>query len=311
MACQTPLKYFPIRRDVALKEKIYENRLIFITGGGTGLGKSMTLKFSQLGGIVIIASRKLDVLEKAAAEISHQTGNKVIPLQMDIRSQKSVIEGIDKIEEMFGRLPDVVINNAAGNFIFPTEKLSLNAIKTIVDIVLLGTVNVTLEIGRRVIKANKGGCVFGFVSALYATSTAEFTVPSGIAKAGVENLSRSLTTEWGKYGMRFNVVSPGAIPTDGAFGRLSMLSKEETIEMVNQRTPIGRVGAEEELANLMTYICSDYCSNMTGAYIAFDGGSHLFGSGSSISAGQLHNVSPDEWETIEQLIKSRSQKNKI
>ncbi|CEF63417.1 2,4-dienoyl-CoA reductase, mitochondrial [Strongyloides ratti] len=311
MACQIPLKYFPIRSDVPIKDEIYKNKLIFITGGGTGLGKSMSYTFSQLGGIVIIASRKLDVLEKTAAEISKVTGNKVIPIQIDIRCQKSVKEGIDKIEKMFERLPDVVINNATGNFISPTERLSSNAIRTIVDIVLLGTVNVTLEIGKRIIKSNKNGCVFAFVSALYATSTAEFCVPSGMAKAGIENLSRSLASEWGKYGMRFNVISPGPIPTDGAFGNLSFLSKEETIEMASKRTPIGRVGSKEEFANLMAYICSDYCSYMSGAYIAFDGASHLFGSGSSISAGELHKVSNNEWNTVEEIIKSRSLKNKV
>uniref|UniRef100_A0A0K0DU22 2,4-dienoyl-CoA reductase, mitochondrial n=1 Tax=Strongyloides stercoralis TaxID=6248 RepID=A0A0K0DU22_STRER len=311
MACQTPLKYFPIQSTVPFKDEIYKNKIIFITGGGTGLGKSMSLKFSQLGGIVIIASRKLDVLKKAAVEISKVTGNKVVPIQMDIRCQKSVSEGIDQIEVMFGKLPDIVINNAAGNFISPTERLSSNAIRTIVDIVLLGTVNVTLEVGKRIIKRKENGCVFAFVSALYATSTAEFCTPSGISKAGIENLSRSLASEWGKYGMRFNVISPGPIPTDGAFGNLSILSKEETIEMASQRTPIGRVGTPEEFANLMAYICSDYCSYMSGATIAFDGGSYLYGSGSSISAGKLHEINNDEWDTIEKLIKSRSVKNKI
>uniref|UniRef100_A0A0N4ZRF4 2,4-dienoyl-CoA reductase, mitochondrial n=1 Tax=Parastrongyloides trichosuri TaxID=131310 RepID=A0A0N4ZRF4_PARTI len=311
MACNAPLKYFPIRNDTAIGEKIYKNKLILITGGGTGLGKSMAYKFSHLGGDVIIASRKLDVLKKAADEISGVTGNKVIPFQMDIRNHENVTEVIDKIELMFKKLPDVVINNAAGNFICPTERLSSNAIKTIVDIVLLGTVNVTIEIGKRVIQRKKNGCVFAFISALYAQNTAEFCVPSGIAKAGIENLSRSLASEWGKYGMRFNVIAPGAIPTDGAFGNLSILSKDETAEMAGKRTPIGRVGTPDELGNLVTFICSDYCSYMNGSYIAFDGASHLFASGSSIGAGKLHEFHSNEWDTIEKLIKSRNSKNKI
>uniref|UniRef100_A0AC35UI71 Peroxisomal 2,4-dienoyl-CoA reductase n=1 Tax=Rhabditophanes sp. KR3021 TaxID=114890 RepID=A0AC35UI71_9BILA len=311
MACPNPEQFFKIRDDVALKDGTYNGKVVLITGGGSGLGKQAAIKFSKLGGMVVIASRKLDILKKAAEEISQISGNKVLPIQMDVRDAKAVSAAVDEIEKVFGRLPDVCLNNSAANFISATERLSPNAINVIVEIVLIGTANVTLEIGRRIIKKKSQGCVFAFISTLYASSTAEFTVASGMAKSGIENLSRSLCSEWGKYGMRFNVIAPGGIPTEGAFGALSFLSMEDSIEVAKKKVPCGRLGTADELGNLITFICSDYCSWLNGSLITFDGGAHLFGNGGAIANGDLHRFDSDEWDTIEKVIRGRAHKNKL
>merc|ERR1711884_354925 len=138
-----------------LPKGTYKDRVVFITGGGTGLGKGMATKFSQLGAKVVIAARRLPVLEATANEISGETGNKVLPLQCDIRDPAAIKTAVDTCVEEFG-LPDVIIHNAAGNFISPTERLSPNAFKTVIDICLNGTAYLTLDVGKRLIEAQKG-----------------------------------------------------------------------------------------------------------------------------------------------------------
>ena len=145
------------------------------------------------------------VLQKTAEEITKSTGNKVIPIQMDVRDPQSVKDAIDACQKEFG-LPNIIINNAAGNFISPTERLSSNAWKTIIDIVLNGTANVNLDIGKRLIQAGKGA-TFLAITAPYATHGSGFVCPSASAKAGVEAMSQSLAAEWGRYGMRVSMLS--------------------------------------------------------------------------------------------------------
>ncbi|XP_063054616.1 2,4-dienoyl-CoA reductase, mitochondrial isoform X2 [Engraulis encrasicolus] len=210
--------FFPPSEGAMLLPGTYKGKVAFITGGGTGLGRGMTTTLSTLGAQCVIASRKLDVLQKTAAEISEQTGNKVLAVQCDVRDPKSVEACVSQLVNEVG-LPDVVINNAAGNFISPSEKLSANAWRTITDIVLNGTAYVTLDIGKRLIKAEKG-CAFLAITTIYAESGSGFVLPSASAKAGVEAMCKSLAAEWGRYGMRFNVIQPGPIRTKGAFSRL-------------------------------------------------------------------------------------------
>uniref|UniRef100_A0A8C0PGB5 2,4-dienoyl-CoA reductase 1 n=1 Tax=Canis lupus familiaris TaxID=9615 RepID=A0A8C0PGB5_CANLF len=209
----------------------------------------------------------IDVLKDTAEQISSQTGNKI------------------------------VINNAAGNFISPTERLSANAWKTITDIVLNGTAYVTLEIGKQLIKAQKGAA-FLAITTIFAESGSGFVVPSASAKAGVEAMNKSLAAEWGKYGMRFNVIQPGPIKTKGAFSRLDPTGTFEK-DMID-RIPCGRLGTVEELANLAAFLCSDYASWINGAVIRFDGGEEVFISGEFNS---LRKVTKEEWDIIEGLIR--------
>ncbi|KAH0617585.1 hypothetical protein JD844_015994 [Phrynosoma platyrhinos] len=200
---------------VMLPPDTFQGKVAFITGGGTGLGKAMTSALSSMGAECVIASRKLDVLKKTAEEISSKTGNKVHAVQCDVRDPASVSNAVAQLIDVAGH-PSVIINNAAGNFISPSERLSANAWRTITDIVLNGTAFVTLEIGKQLIKAKKGAA-FLAITTIYAESGSGFVTPSASAKAGVEALCKSLTAEWGRYGMRFNVIQPGPIKTKVQF----------------------------------------------------------------------------------------------
>ncbi|KAM8966848.1 2,4-dienoyl-CoA reductase [(3E)-enoyl-CoA-producing], mitochondrial [Pelodytes ibericus] len=289
-------KFFTPFKNVMLPADTFKGKVAFITGGGTGLGKGMTTALSRLGAECVISSRKLDVLKKTADEISSETGNKVHPIQCDIRDPDSVKKAVAELIQVAGH-PNVVINNAAGNFISPSERLSANAWRTITDIVLNGTAYVTLEVGKELIKAGKGAA-FLAITTIYAESGSGFVVPSACAKAGVEALCKSLASEWGRYGMRFNVIQPGPIKTKGAFSRLDPTGAFES--EILDRLPCGRLGTPEEIANLATYLCSDYASWLSGAVIRMDGGEYVFMAGEFNS---LQKVTNEQWDVMEKIIR--------
>lgn len=289
-------RFFPVCEQPMLLPGTFKNKVAFITGGGTGLGKGMTTTLSSLGAECVIASRSLDVLKQTAEEISKQTGNKVHAVQCNVRDPASVKAAVDQMVNDVG-LPDVVINNAAGNFISPSERLSANAWKTITDIVLNGTAIVTLDIGKRLIKAEKGAA-FLAITTIYAESGSGFVVPSASAKAGVDAFCKSLAGEWGRYGMRFNVIQPGPIKTKGAFSRLDPTGEFENT-MVD-RIPVGRLGTAGEIANLAAYLCSDYASWVSGAVIRMDGGEYVLMSG---EFNGMRAVTKEQWDVMENIIR--------
>ncbi|XP_073728416.1 2,4-dienoyl-CoA reductase [(3E)-enoyl-CoA-producing], mitochondrial [Misgurnus anguillicaudatus] len=289
--------FFPASEGVMLPPGAFKNKVAFITGGGTGLGRGIASNLSALGAQCVIASRKLDVLKKTADEISQQTGNKVHAIQCDVRDPASVTSAVNQLISDVG-LPDVVINNAAGNFICPSENLSPNAWRTITDIVLNGTAYVTLEVGKHLIKAEKGAA-FLAITTIYAESGSGFVVPSAAAKSGVETLCKSLAAEWGRYGMRFNVIQPGPIKTKGAFSRLDPTGMFEK-SMIN-RIPAGRLGTPGEIANLAAYLCSDYASWVSGAIIRMDGGEYVNMAG---EFNDLKKVTKEQWAMMEAMIRS-------
>ncbi|KAJ7985480.1 hypothetical protein DPEC_G00352470 [Dallia pectoralis] len=290
-------KFFPPNEKSMLLPGTYKGKVAFITGGGTGLGKGMTTTLSALGAECVIASRKLDVLKKTAEEITSQTGNMVHAVQCDVRDPKSIEAAVDQLVNIAG-LPDVVINNAAGNFISPSEKLSANAWRTITDIVLNGTAFVTLELGKRLILAEKGAA-FLAITTIYAESGSGFVVPSAAAKSGVETLCTSLAAEWGRYGLRFNVIQPGPIKTKGAFSRLDPTGMFEKA-MIN-KIPVGRLGTPGEIANLAAYLCSDYASWVSGAIIRMDGGEYVSLAG---EFNDLKKVTKEQWAVMETMIRN-------
>ncbi|KAK8753334.1 hypothetical protein OTU49_003953 [Cherax quadricarinatus] len=296
-------KYFPALKTPMLPKDTFKGKTVFITGGGTGLGKGMAMMLSSLGANVVIAARRLTVLEATASEISSKTGNQVLAVQMDVRDAANVTAAFDSCEAKFG-LPNIIINNAAGNFISPSERLSPNAWKTITDIVLNGTAYVTLEAGKRLIKANQGG-VFLSITTPYTRSGSAFVSPSASAKAGVETLTRSLTAEWGKYGMRFNCIAPGPIGTEGASSRLDPTGK--FMKRAHEYIPAGRLGEVEEVANLATYLVSDYSTWISGETLALDGGSFWYKSG---EMSRLSEVTADQWDVMEKLIRGTSSRDK-
>ncbi|KAK8401423.1 hypothetical protein O3P69_002890 [Scylla paramamosain] len=295
--------YFPPMKTAMLPKDTFKGKIAFITGGGTGLGKGMASMLSSLGANVVIAARRVSVLETTAAEISSHTGNPVLPVQMDIRDPSAVAAALDACEAKFG-LPTIIINNAAGNFISPSERLSPNAWKTITDIVLNGTAFVTLEAGKRLIKAEQGG-VFLSITTTYTRSGSGFVSPSASAKAGVETLTRSLAAEWGRYGMRFNCIAPGPIETEGAFSRLDPTGS--FVNAAHKRIPAGRLGEIEELANLATYLVSDYASWITGETVGQDGGEFRYMAG---EFNLFNRVTSEQWDMMAKMIRTSNKTSK-
>jgi len=271
-------------------KELLKKKIIIITGGGTGLGKSMAQRFGELGANLVISSRKLEVLEETAEEL-RTSGANVLPLQCDIRIPDEVEEMISRAVGEFGAV-DVLVNNAAGNFISPTERLSPGGFKVIVDIVLNGTFNCTLSAGKEMIK--RGGGVILNIITTYAWTGSGYVVPSACAKAGVLAMTRSLAVEWAKYGIRTNAIAPGPFPTEGAWKRLVVpgLGIEKKMK---KRIPLKRFGEQRELADLATFLISDGAGYINGEVVTIDGGEWLKGAG---QFNDLDKVPSSAWKLI-------------
>jgi len=256
------------------REDLLKGKTIIITGGGSGLGKSMAARFGELGANLVIASRRQQVIQDAADEL-RKTGAEVLGLTCDVRDVASVQALVDRTKKQFGTI-DVLLNNAAGNFISPTENLSPNGFKVVVDIVLHGTFNCTHAVGKEMI-ANGGGSILNIV-ATYAWTGSGYVVPSAAAKAGVLAITRSLAVEWAKYGIRSNAIAPGPFPTKGAWSRLAPPGLGIEKKMKN-RIPLKRFGKHIELANLASYLISDEAGYINGEVVTIDGGEWLKGAG--------------------------------
>lgn len=281
------------------KDKVLQDKTIVVTGGGTGLGRAMATYYSRLGARVAIGGRRAEVLEKTAHEIQEQTDEPVLPVQCDVRDEENVQGLLAATLDRFGRV-DGLLNNAAGNFISPTERLSTNAFSTIIDIVLKGTVNCTLTFGKHWIEQKQAATVLNIVTT-YASTGSGYVVPSACAKAGVLAMTRSLAVEWAKYAIRFNAIAPGPFPTKGAWDRLVPGPLKDKLSM-EKRIPLNRVGEHQELANLAAYLMSEYSAYMNGEVVTIDGGEWLKGAG---QFNQLDMVPPEMWDQIEAAIRRK------
>ena len=268
---------------------LLHSKRILITGGGTGLGKGMATRFLELGATVHICGRRLEVLESAAAELSPK--GIIHPIPCDVRSLDAVEAMIDSI---WSEAPiDILVNNAAGNFISRTEDLSPRAWESVINIVLMGTLHCTTACGKRWLRSGHRGTVLS-ISATYAPVGSAYVVPSAVSKAGVEALMRSLAVEWGNRGIRMNAIAPGPIPTQGAFSRVLPRPELETLAL--DRNPLHRFGTIEELANLAAFLVSDHSGYINGEVIRMDGGEFLQGAGEFSNLGRL--LSDEDWESL-------------
>jgi len=268
---------------------LLKGKRVLITGGGTGLGKAMGMRMIELGAELMICGRRTQVLEDTAKEFEDLFSCKVRTYVVDIRSPEAV-EGLLDAAFTGGPL-NVLVNNAAGNFIARTETLSHRAMDSILDIVLHGTAYCTLAAGKRWIAQGVGGVVLNIVVS-YAWTGSPFVVPSAMAKAGVLALTRSLAVEWGPKGIRTVAISPGTFPTKGAWDRLVPPSMAERFESAS---PIGRVGEHGELADLAAYLVSDRAAYINGDCVTIDGGRWLRGAG---LFSFLSDLNESDWQAM-------------
>lgn len=286
--------------DKMLREGALSDKVIVVTGGGSGLGKSMTKYFMELGAKVAITSRDLEKLQVTARELENETGGRCLAVQCDVRHYDQVEQMLQAVLAEFGRA-DVLLNNAAGNFISPTERLSANAFDTIIDIVLKGSKNCTLAFGKHWIDTKQEKSTILNIVTTYAWTGSAYVVPSATAKAGVLAMTRSLAVEWAKYGIRSNAIAPGPFPTKGAWDRLLPGDLKDKFDLA-KKVPLKRVGDHQELANIAAYLVSDFSAYVNGEVITIDGGEWLKGAG---QFNLLEAIPEEMWDMLEAMIKAK------
>jgi NAD(P)-dependent dehydrogenase (short-subunit alcohol dehydrogenase family) len=277
------------------QNNLLQDKSILITGGGTGLGKATAQRFLELGAQVHICGRRQDVLTATEHELRQRTNGqpngRIHSYPCDVRDATAV-EGM--IAKIWSEAPlDILMNNAAGNFLARTEDLSLGAFQSVIGIVLMGTLHTTMACGRRWLAEKRKAVVLN-VTTTYTTTGSAYVVPSAVAKAGVQALTRSLAVEWGDRGIRMNAIAPGPIPTEGAFSRL--LPRPELENVAKKRIPVGRFGTVEEFANLAAFLVSDGSAYINGEVVTMDGGEWLQGAGEFTALGR--ELTQKEWEMM-------------
>jgi NAD(P)-dependent dehydrogenase (short-subunit alcohol dehydrogenase family) len=281
------------------KSDLLQNKIILVTGGGSGLGLSMSKRFAELGATIAICGRNPERLTNGATEIKQAgAGREVFTYPCDVRDYEAVEKMMAAIADKIG-LPHILVNNAAGNFLAATEELSPGGFDAIVRIVLYGTFNCTQLLAKHWIEQQLPGAVLNIVTT-YASTGSAFVVPSACAKAGVLAMTRSLAVEWGTYGIRVNAIAPGPFPTEGAWKRL--LPTAEFNEQLKKRIPLGRFGEHIELANLAVFLISDHARYLTGECVTIDGGESLAGSGQFSQLIQLDR------ETFKKMLRQLREK---
>lgn len=270
-------------------EHLLKGKRILVTGGGTGLGKAMGRRFVELGADLVICGRRQAVLDTTAAAMKSEFGRAVETHACDLRDSAAVEQMLDAIWST-GPI-DVLVNNAAANFLAQTHRLSSRAIDAVLGICLHGTAYCTTSVGRRWIDAGRGGTVLSILT-LSALMGAAFTVPSAMAKAGIDAMTKSLAVEWGPHGIRLVAIAPGSFPTAGAGARLTAAGGDGS--EVTAGVPLRRHGEHVELANLAAFLVSDLAGYITGETVVIDGGRRYLGGARSGSARML-DWSDEDW----------------
>lgn len=289
------------------KEDLLKGKRILVTGGGTGLGKSMTRGFLEVGAEVIICGRRKGVLDETAEELMTETGGKVSTFQIDIRNAEAIDDMMEVIWQ--GGPLDSLVNNAAGNFLSRTEDLSSRAFDAIANIVFHGTFYMTQACGKRWIAGGHGGNVLSIVTTWVWNGSA-YVVPSAMSKAGVTAMTQGLAVEWGPKGIRLNAIAPGPFPTEGAWARLRPTGSygDKLPGKGTDQIPLRRDGKHSELANLAVFMMADECSYINGEVIAIDGGQWLNSAG---NYGQLDQLTDEDWIGIRDQIKTANAEDKL
>jgi len=282
-----------------LPQDTFSKNVVLITGGGTGLGKSIGEYILKLGGKIIITSRRSEIIDKTAHEFNKKYPDSTLAIPGDVRNIDDVENVVQSGIEHFKKI-DMLINNAAGNFISPTERLSANAFSSIIDIVLKGTCNYTLTLGKKWIDSKNDGTILN-IATTYALTGSGYVIPSAAAKGGVLTLTRSIAAEWAKYNIRCNAVAPGPFPTEGAWSRLVPPGFSKFMDL-KKRVPLKRVGEHQELANLCAYLLSDYSAYITGEVITIDGGEWIYNAG---QFSRLDKIPSKLWGLIEKTIRKK------
>ena len=269
---------------------LLDGKTVLVTGGGTGLGRSMCERFLALGARVVICGRREAVLDEALAAFEAAHPGRARRHVCDLRDPEAV-EAM--VEAIWAEGPlDVLVNNAAGNFIARSEGLSHRALDTVLGIVLHGTGYVTLAVGKRWLAQQRPGCVLSIVTS-YAWTGSPYVLPSAMAKAGVLAMTRSLAAEWGGQGVRLNAIAPGPFPTEGAWQRL--VPNPEIEAAWKARIPLGRFGEHRELADLAAFLIADGSGYINGEVVTIDGGEWLKG---AAEFALMEHLSEAEWAAM-------------
>ena len=274
------------------EERLLDPKVVIVTGGGTGLGKSMARRFAELGARVVLAGRRLEPLQETAQEIAARGQEALAVGGCDVRDMAQVEAMVQAAVERFGRV-DALINNAAGNFLCPTEELTPNGFASVVGIVLQGSFHCTLAAGRQMIAQGGGGVILS-ITTTYAELGSAYVVPSACAKAGVLAMTRSLAVEWAKYKIRVNAIAPGPFPTEGAWSRLVPPGFEGV--MTPDKIPARRFGEHHELADLASFLLADGSAYITGQQLVIDGGESLMG-------GEFNGLTLMDPQAVSQVLK--------
>lgn len=264
-----PLSVPPPIGTAMLPTDTFAGQVVVVTGGGTGLGKAMATEFARLGAAVAIASRSAEHRESGVKAMA-KLGAKTVGVELDVRDADAVAGTFDQVERELGPV-DVLVNNAAGNFPSQAVKLSPNAWRSVVDIVLNGTFLCSTEFARRAMERKAPGAILN-IGATYSWTGGPGTSHSAAAKAGVTNLTQSLAVEWAPNGIRVNCLAPGLFPHDDL---PSVLRERQNPEVDGKRIPGGRVGQPHELGWAATYLCSPFASYLTGHTLVLDGANWL------------------------------------
>lgn len=250
--------------------KDFAGQVAIITGGGTGLGRAIALNLARRGASVVLASRTAEHLNSTAAEIA-AFGGTALAIPTDVREPEQVEAMVRQTMEKFGKI-DILVNNAAGNFLIPAEKLTPNGWKAVVGIVLNGTWFCSSIAGKEMLKQGRGSIVN--IVANYADSGCPGVVHSAAAKAGVLSLTRTLAAEWGPQGIRVNALAPGAMVTENASKNL-LYNTPAMQEKIRTRIPLRRLTSDEEMAQLVVFLCTKDAEYITGSFTVADGGQWL------------------------------------